>query len=43
MAKQPPLKLTRRGVIVVGALNGVGIALGIISIFALAIMFGGQR
>ncbi|WNM67277.1 membrane protein [Arthrobacter phage Wyborn] len=42
MAKQPPIRLTRRGVVVVGALNSIGIALGIASMFALAMMFGGH-
>ncbi|QIN94363.1 hypothetical protein SEA_ABBA_34 [Arthrobacter phage Abba] len=37
-----PLTLTRRGRLVLGTLNAAGIALGVISLFALATMFGGR-
>ena len=37
-----PLSLTRRGRLVVAALNAAGIAVGIISLVALAAMFGGR-
>lgn len=37
-----PLSLTRRGRLVVNTLTAAGIALGFISLVALATMFGGR-
>lgn len=39
MAKQPAIRLTRRGQLVVDTLTVVGIIMGIVSMFALVKMF----